>query len=226
MTKFFKSIVVSLLFFLPSFAQTSQKTDAGLSLSAELNKDLNRYFSLTMEEEVRLISNTIGFDRNVTALGIDYVLFDRKIKVGAYYAFLYLYNSDYLFEPRHRSYFNVSYKETFDSFTLSWRGRFQGTYRDENRDDYKINPKYLLKNKFQLEYAVWGKPWKPFISCELYNDLNNPKGNYLTRMRYQAGTAWRLNRSDYFDFFLRYDQNLDSRDTQVFSIGIGYKVKL
>jgi hypothetical protein len=179
-----------------------------------------------MEEEVRLIDNTIGFDRSVTSLGIDYALFDRKLKFGAYYAFIYLYNNDFLFEPRHRAYFNLSYKETVNRFTFSWRGRLQGTYRDENRGEYKINPKYGMKNRFQIEYSVWGRPWKPFISCDLSTDLNNPAGNDLTRIRYQAGTAWRLNRTDYMDFFLRYDQYRDTREPDVISVGVTYKYKL
>jgi hypothetical protein len=209
-----------------SFAQSEQETNVGAIVSVELDKGLSRFFSLSMEEEVRLVDNAIGFDRSVTGLGIDYALFDKKLKLGAYYAFIYLYNGDRLFEPRHRYYFNLSYKETVNSFTLSWRGRVQGTYRDENRGEYKINPKYMMKNRLQVEYAIFGSPWKPFASCELSNELNNPLGNELTRIRYQGGTAWRLNRTDYLDFFVRYDHYTDRREPQVFSVGVGYKVKL
>jgi hypothetical protein len=219
-------IFLCIIFPVLSFAQSRQETNAGASLSVELEKGLNRYFDLSMEEEVRVIDNTVGFDRSVTAVGIDYSLFNRKLKVGAYYAFMYLYNNDHLYEPRHRYYVNLSYKETLKLFTFSWRGRIQGTYRDENRGEYKINPKYGMKNRLQVEYTIWGKPWKPFISGELSNELNNPLGNELTRIRYQGGVAWRLNRTDYLDFFIRYDQYPDRREPQVFSIGVGYKVKL
>ena len=184
----FKLLAILLLFPFVAFAQSEQETNAGAVLSAELEKDLTRFFSVSMEEEVRLVNNTTGFDRSVTSLGVDYALFDRKLKAGVYYALIYLYNNDHLFEPRHRYYFNLSYKETVDAFTFSWRGRFQGTYRDENRGEYKINPKYVLKNRLQVEYAIFGKPWKPFASCELSNELNDPLGNELTRIRYQGGT--------------------------------------
>jgi hypothetical protein len=82
-----------------------------------------------------------------------------------------------------------------------------------------------MKNRIQLEYAIWGKPWKPFVSCELSNELNDPTGNEWTRIRYQGGTSWRLNRTDYMDFFIRYDSYPDFRETQMLSIGVGYKVK-
>ncbi|MDR1809020.1 MAG: DUF2490 domain-containing protein [Prevotella sp.] len=214
-----------LLFCCLYISAQQQETNYGLSLSVELEKKLSRFFDLKAEEEVRLLDNEVHFDRSVTTVGIDYSLFDRKLKLGAYYAFLYLYNSDRYFEPRHRYYFNVSYKESFEPFTFSWRGRVQGTCRDESTGEYKINPKYVMKNKFQVDYAIWGRPWTPFISCDLYNDLNNPKGNYLTRIRYQAGVSWRLNRTDYLDFFARYDHELDRRDPLRFSVGAAWKMK-
>jgi hypothetical protein len=211
---------------LSALAQSEKENHYGASLSVELEKDLNRFFSLTLEEEVRLINNPVGFDRNITAFGIDYALFNRKLKFGVYYAFLYLYNDDFLFEPRCRSYFNISYKETQESFTFSWRGRLQRTYRDENRGRYKINPKYGMKNKFQIEYSIWGSPWKPFISCDISNDLNNPAGNELTRFRYQGGVVWRMNRTDYLEFFARYDQYTAGNEANILAIGMGYKMKL
>ena len=218
-------LIFGMWFSLTTFAQKNDM-DLGMSISGDLEKSLNRKWDLSFGQEVRLIDNPVVFSRSTTSIGLDYTLFERKMKIGAYYAFLYLYNNDYLFEARHRYYFNISYKEALGQFTLSWRGRLQGTTRDENRGMYKINPKYVMKNKFQVEYAVWGRPWKPFISGDLSTDLNNPMGNDLTRVRYEVGTAWRLNRTDYIDIFFRFDQYLDTRDPYVLSFGIGYKLKL
>ena len=219
-----KSILCLLFFcFLPLIAWA--ETDVCGIVSASVEKKLNPLFDLNLENEVRFYNNAIGFDRNITSIGFDYSPFNRRLKVGGYYAFLYLYNNDYLFEARHRYYFNLSCKETFNRWTFSWRGRWQVTHRDENRGQYKINPKQVLRNRFQIDYSVWGRPWKPSVSCELYNDLNNPAGNYLTRIRYQAGTSWRLNRNDYLDFFVRYDQYMDRREPGVIYIGAGWKLK-
>jgi len=222
--------ILSILFglLLTSLVASAQQrtTDYGLSLSAELDKAIGRKISLAIEEELRLTSSPAGFDRNVLSIGADYALFQRKLKIGASYAFMYLYNNDRYFEVRHRYYANISYKESVGQFTFSWRGRLQGTRRDEDLGDYKINPKYLLKNKLQVEYAIWGRPWKPFVSCDFYSTLNNPMGNELSRIRYQCGTAWRLNRTDYLDFFLRYDQQITDTDAHTLSMGICYKVKL
>ncbi|GHT76641.1 hypothetical protein AGMMS50262_15400 [Bacteroidia bacterium] len=211
-------------FSLTLYAQ--RQTNYGAIFSGELEKGLTPNLSLSLGEEVRLIDNSVGFDRSSTSVGLDYAFLQKKIKVGAYYNFMYLYNSDHYYEPRHRYYFNLSYKEAVGQFTLSWRGRFQGTYRDENHGEYKINPKYVMKNKFEVEYSVWGHPWKPFISCDFTSELNDPTGNDLTRVRYEGGTTWRLNRTDYLNFFVRFDQYLTAKDPHVLSLGVGYKVKL
>ncbi|MDR2679937.1 MAG: DUF2490 domain-containing protein [Tannerella sp.] len=225
-----KTFAVSVFFFsvlaVTVSAQNAKETDGGAAFAFELEKGYSRFFSLSVEEEVRLISNSTGFDRSVTNLGANFTFFGGKLKTGAFYAFMYLYNNDYLYEPRHRVYLNVIYKETFASVTLSWRGRLQATYRDENRGAYRVNPKYVLKNRLQAEYSIWGSPWKPFLSCEPANDLNDPESNAPTRIRYQGGVSWRLNRTDHMDFFIRFDQHTSGEDPNAIFLGVEYKIKL
>ncbi|MDR1524853.1 MAG: DUF2490 domain-containing protein [Tannerella sp.] len=223
--------VFVLFFFVFTVTSSAQspspkETDGGATFAFELEKEYSRFFSLSIEEEVRLISNRVNFDRSVTSLGADCSLFDRRLKVGAHYAFIYLYNDDYLYEPRHRIYLNILYKETFEPITLSWRGRLQSTFRDENHGAYRINPKYVLKNRIRAEYAIWGSPWKPFLSCEFSNDLNDPESNAPARFRYEGGASWRLNRTDYLDLFVRFDRYTSGKDPNAVFLGVEYKIKL
>ena len=217
-----------IVFPLPVLSQSEQETAFGAALVLEIEKDLAKNLSATFEEEVRLVNNPIGFDRTATTLGFDYRLFNQKVKIGGAYAFIHLYNNDFLFESRHRYYLNLSYRETFNAITLSWRGRLQATHRNENIDRYKINPKYVMKNKVEASYTIFGSPWKPYLSCDFSTILNDPmmNGYGLTRVRFTGGSAWRLNRTTYLDFFLRYDKELDARDPNRISFGIGYKTKL
>ncbi|MDR1223040.1 MAG: DUF2490 domain-containing protein, partial [Tannerella sp.] len=137
-----------------SFAQSRKETVGGAALSFEVEKEYGRFLSLSVEEEVRLTGSGPGFDRSVTAVGADYAFINRRLKIGAHYAFQYLYNKDDLYEPRHRVYLNVLYRQAFAPFTLSWRGRLQSTLRDENRSSYRINPKHVMKNRIRAEYEI------------------------------------------------------------------------
>lgn len=220
-------LLVLLFVSVPAKSQTEKSIRVGAPLTLELEKELSRNLSLILEEEIRLENNGIGFNRTATSLGFDYSLFDKKLKVGGFYTYIYLYNNDYLFESRHRLYLNMSYKETFEPFTFMWRGRLQSTFRDENRGSYNVNPKYVLKNKFEVSYTIFGSPIKPFASVDFSNYINNPDQNFeLTRIRYSSGVNWRLNRTNYIELFLRFDQRTDRRDPDYLGLGATYKVKL
>ncbi len=225
--KYVLSCLLTLIFlcFPLQFWGQQRETDVGTSLSVEISKSLNRFFDLSLEEELRLVSNNSGFDRLSSTIGVDYSMLDRKLKAGIYYSYLYLYNSDFYYENRHRYYASLSYKESVGSFTLSWRGRFQTTCRDEDRGEYKINPKYVLRNKLDVEYTIFGSPWKPFVSAEIFNTLNDPYQNEIYKIRFQTGTSWRINRSDYMEFFLRADEYFVGKDPRVFSVGAAFKKK-
>ncbi len=223
----FAILLLLLSFSLTGFAQEKKEIDFGSSLSFELQKDITRQITLTAEEEVRIITNNNhGFERSTTTFGADYSIIPKQLKIGFDYGFMYRYNSDYYYEVRHRPSVLLSYKQSFGDYTISWRGRFQGTFRDESRGEYKINPKYVVRNKIDIEYTIFGSPWTPYISADLSYTTNDPMGNELYRIRWQGGTTWRINRTDYMKFFLRYDQNLSLKDPDIISLGVGYQIKL
>lgn len=218
---------ILLLCLLPLLSRAqSRETDAGAFFAFELQKRLTRAFTLSVEEEIRLVSHSNPFDRNMLTVGADYAFFDRRLKVGASYCHIYLYNTDYYYEHRHRYYAFLSYKQPLGDFTLTWRGRFQGTNRDEERGEYRINPKYVLRNKLDLEYSIFGSPWTPFVSAEAANTLNDPRGNEIYRIRYQLGASLRLNRTDFIEFFLRFNHYLVDKDPNLFGVGVSYKIRL
>lgn len=225
-----KRLLFGLILFIPFLSWSQDRElDLGAAFAFELQKELKSNWNLSLEEELRLVTNNndVGFERNMLSIGLDYQFFDKKFKVGAYYCHIYLYNNDYYYEHRHRAYLSLSFKQDLNNeFTLTWRGRFQGTNRDENVRRYKINPKYILRNKFDLEYKIFGSPWRPSISADFSNTLNDPMGNELYRIRYQAGVNWRLNRTDSMEFFLRMDHYLVDEDPNVISLGVAYKIKL
>jgi hypothetical protein len=208
-------------------AQPEKRTENGLNLSFALDRDLRRNLNVNFEEELRLTAQNNIFDRTVSALGLDYSLFDRRIKIGACYAFIHLYSDDHIYESRHRFYLNLSFRQNLEPFTLTWRIRLQETLRDDSRGQYRINPRRVMKNKLEAEYAIWGKPWKPFLSCDFSTNLNDPETQYdLIRLRFQCGLAWRLNRTESIDIFVRWDERLKNNDPRTVSLGVAYRLKL
>ncbi|MCC8146723.1 MAG: DUF2490 domain-containing protein [Bacteroidales bacterium] len=219
-------LLIFICFFGLTTAKAQKETDLGTTLTFEVVKELNRDFRLNFDEEIRLVdNNNYGFQRSATTLGLDYAIIRQKVRIGAFYSFLYTYNNDYQYEARHRYFLNVSYKEDVGSFTLSWRGRFQGTIRDENRGEYNVNPKYVLRNRIQAEYNFWKSRWTPSVSCDFSTVLNDPRYD-LVRIRFQGGAEYRLSRATYLSGFLRYDVNYEKAENNRLMLGVTYRIKL
>jgi len=216
--------IVLLLFSFPLLGQ-ERETDIGGIFSVQLSKDLNKRTSISLDEEVRLLSNNTGFERFTSGVGIEYNII-KKLKAGVFYNFMYMYNTNFLYEIRHRYYVNLSYKQKIDrKISLTWRTRFQGTNRDETKGEYKTNPKYVLRNKLEADYNIPGSRWKPYFSVEATNSMNDPLGNEIYRLRFQGGTNWRLDKTNYLEFFVRWDEYTVMPDPRVVSIGVGYIAK-
>lgn len=224
-----KSILLIILIVFPVvlLAQNDRETRLGTVLSVELEKEFARNFSGIFEQELRLENNTTGFDRTASTLGLEYSLFSKKVKMGGFYTFIHMYNNDFVFESRNRFYFNLIYKETFEPFTIMWRGRIQSTFRDEDKGSYRVNPRHSLKNKLEVSYEIFGLPVKPFVSCDFSTIIFDPLRDFeLTRIRYTGGVNWRLNRTNYMELFLRYDHRTDYRDPNTLALGATYKIRL
>jgi len=220
---------IILLLFLPLTlsAQPPRETQGGAIASFGAEKELLRNLDLRFEEELRLLATANVYERTVSSLGLDYSLINKKLKVGAYYAFIYLYNNDYLYESRHRFYLNLTYRQNLEPFTLSWRTRLQTTLRDESRGSYRVNPRHVLKNRLEITYAIFGKPWKPFLSFDLSNYLNDAETRLdPVRLRTQAGVSHRINRTNTIDFFIRWDEHFIAPDPRIISLGAAYKIVL
>lgn len=220
-------MLLPLLLLLPQrlAAQRERQTEAGLVLSLAAERELRRNLTLGFEEELRLIVASKALRRTDATLGIDYTFRDRRLKIGAAYAFIYLFNEAHVYESRHRFLLNLSYRQALEPFSFSWRVRLQETLRNEARGSYRVNPRYVMKNKLELAYAVWGKPWKPFLSCDFSTNLNDPETRYdLVRLRFQAGAAWRINRTTSLELFLRWDEYLKTPDPRLLSLGLAGKL--
>ncbi|MDR0686475.1 MAG: DUF2490 domain-containing protein [Dysgonamonadaceae bacterium] len=211
-----------------------RRTEGGVSLQYEAEKTLNenRYrnrLSLSADEEIRLVGNNnpVSFDRSVTSVGLNYGLLDNRLKAGAFYSFIYLWNGDYLYEMRNRFYFNLSYRQPLDrQWQILWRGRLQTTLRDENIGSYRVNPRYTMKNKIEIRYHKLGTPFQPYLSCDLSTNLNDDKTRYdIFRARIQAGTAYRLNLTNTLDIFVRWDEYRTEDDPRRIYLGASYSMK-
>ena len=215
-------LIISLL----AVNQLSAQDDLGSSLSVDITKKIIPRLNLSLEEDFRLRDNLSEVDRFSTTLELSYKPW-KFLKLGGAYN-LINYNHDTKgWEVRHRYYFFATGSYRFNRFTVSLRERFQSTYRVGVKETSKrANPKLYLRSRLEVEYDIRNCKFEPFASVELYNTLNDPQGNKMNKLKYTAGSKYKMNKRNSLQLYYRYvNFKDDDEGNGKHMIGAGYSYK-
>ena len=227
----------------------SAQSEAGLLVSAEAEKQVNKKLSFGIEAEMRTRNNLKTMDRWKFGIGAEYKL-TSWLKANAGYNLLNQnYREDYNYKSsgalnkwrpsywgiKHRVYASLtgSYKFS-NNIKLSLRERWQYTYRPEKtvqRWDYddeewedkvrSATGKNQLRSRFEIAYDKKHALLTPYANVELYNSLA------IEKIRYTVGTDIRLNKQHSLGVFYRFQDmknvDADDYDPNMHYIGLGYK---
>lgn len=227
----------------------SAQSEAGLLVSAEAEKQVNKKLSFGIEAEMRTRNNLKTMDRWKFGIGAEYKL-ASWLKANAGYNLLNQnYREDYNYKSsgalnkwrpsywgiKHRVYASLtgSYKFS-NNIKLSLRERWQYTYRPEKtvqRWDYdneewedkvrSATGKNQLRSRFEIAYDKKHALLTPYASMELYNSWG------IEKIRYTVGTDIRLNKQHSLGVFYRFQDmknvDADDYDPDMHYIGLGYK---
>ena len=227
----------------------SAQSEAGLLVSAEAEKQVNKKLSFGIEAEMRTRNNLKTMDRWKFGIGAEYKL-TSWLKANAGYNLLNQnYREDYNYKSsgalnkwrpsywgiKHRVYASLtgSYKFS-NNIKLSLRERWQYTYRPEKtvqRWDYddeewedkvrSATGKNQLRSRFEIAYDKKHALLTPYANMELYNSWG------IEKIRYTVGTDIRLNKQHSLGVFYRFQDmknvDADDYDPDMHYIGLGYK---
>lgn len=202
------------------------QNDFGSSLSVDVTKKIVPGLSLSLEEEFRLRDNLGEADRFSTTLDLSYKPW-KFLKLGGAYNLINYNHETKGWEVRHRYYFYATGSYRIDRFTVSLRERFQSTYRVGIKETSKrANPKLYLRSRLEVEYDIRNCKFEPYASVELYNTLNDPQGNKMNKLKYTAGSKYKLNKRNSLQLYYRYINFKDDDEANgKHMIGLGYSYK-
>lgn len=207
---------------LPVAAQ--QEADLGAMFEAKVTKSLSQRWEVGLEEELRLQNNLTQYDRSVTSATVEYAILPKRLKAGALYSFLNVYNNDHLYQNRHRYALMLRARQEIGNIRLSLRVRYQSTYKQEVSKTYKINPENYLRTKLEIAYKMRRSRWEPSLSGELFYTLNDPYRNVVDRIRTEFVLDYRLDRRQYLAGVVRVDIPIQDKEPQtVVKFGLSYK---
>ncbi|MDD5571339.1 MAG: DUF2490 domain-containing protein [Bacteroidales bacterium] len=217
-----------LILLFPAFISgksTAQSNDAQLWTSLTVEKKLSQTISVNFSEELRLCNNISEIDQFFSDAGIDYKI-SKPWHISANYRFTNKMQINNTFSKRHRYYFDLSYRNKINNLSFNIRTRFQSQYADVSSSETGKIPEYYSRNKLTLKLDL-NKKYTPYISAEMFFQLNNPEGNNIDNMRYTAGIEYEFNKKSSLDIFymIQQEYNVTNPETD-FVIGVGYGFKL
>lgn len=139
---------------------------------------------------------------------------------------------------RHRAYASLTGKLKLGRFELSLRERYQFTHRlgkwvpkfasngIVQKDDEWVAPKdrHMLRSRLAGEYNIRKSRFTPFASVEVYDNLC--AGFEIDKIRYTAGSEYKINRHNRVELFYRFVQGVSDGTDNAHVIGVGYTFKL
>jgi hypothetical protein len=222
----------------------AQGDDFGIWTSADFEKKVFPGFDVSAGGEFRTRDNSKKIERWSANLGMDYAVF-KHVKVDAGYVFIYNnvagrttskgnYVSSY-WTPRHRFYVSLTGEANAGRFNFSLRERYQYTYRPSTtaskydsdggqKSDEVITGKgkNILRTRPMIKYDIAHSKFKPYASVEFFNSLSD---GTLDKTRIKAGTSFKLNKRNAFDFYYLFQNHSDDDEPRGHILGVGYTYK-
>ena len=233
-----KRVVLFFVMCVTAMAVSAQSDDFGLWTSLEIQKKIDKKWSVGLEAEMRTRDDVKTVDRWSGGLDVSYKIL-KGLKVSAGYTFLWDNNEriSYYEEgdkkvingavnagdpkkraqywgPRHRFSVSLTGEKSFGPWGFSLRERWQYTYRGKGKN--------VLRSRLQVEYKKKGQKVVPFASAEFYNAWS------LEKTRYSVGAEWRITKQHSLDLCYRYQdvRNNDfdfEPDSHILSVGYQFK---
>jgi hypothetical protein len=207
--------------FSPVFLK-AQEQDAGLWLGAEGEVQLNKRFSSILNAEVRMHENMMEVGTFLGEAGVEYGFF-KVWRLGAYYRFTGSQQLDRSYHYRHRLYADLRYRNRIGKHDWIARVRLQQQFQHEEVfTDGRAEEKTYTRTKLSYRYRL-NRTWRPFVSAELYFPVSLSGIQVMDKMRFSAGTRYRINRVHSITcyYMIQHEVNVRNPETE-FVIGIGY----
>lgn len=168
-----------------------------IAFKASFSGKIYRKWSFLIEEDIRPKVNFRQAEWFLTTAEINYRI-TSYLKAGTGYMLLNQYKAPD--ELRNRYYFYISASYALNNrFTLSLRERFQSTYKMDGD-----HPKNYLRCMLTLSYKAGKSGFTPFTYAELFNDTGYKGKMHTDRIRFSAGSDYRLNAHNSLQLYYRY----------------------
>ena len=197
-----------LLLFCP-FLLFAQEQDFQLWSKVGASYDLNKDFSLYLDQGFRARENASLLDVTFSNLSLKYDLI-KKWSVAIGYRYITDFDLSQNTSTSHRIYTDINYRKKKKRWLMKNRLRYQ--YQEEN---------FTLRDKVSLSYNIRKTPLEPFTAFELFF-----KDSEFKKWRYTLGASYPFLKEFDIDAYYRIQQSFNTNNPKqlhILGLGIEYK---
>jgi len=191
------------------FSQTNTN-DFSTWFSAELNYKLDKKWTFSVQEQLRLKENASTTDSYFTQLGAAYKL-TKGLVVGVGYRYIKLNDNQGATQGYNdfgRLQFDLSYGHKLNDFSLRYRVRYQ----TKNQLGIPDNANNQTRFKTSIGYNIKGWKLDPKFSAEIFNRMGatNTSKNGFKKYRLTLGTSYSMKNAGKFGVFYRIEKDINA----------------
>ena len=219
------------LFANTSFSQT-ENTDFSAWFSAQLNYKLNKKWTFSLQEQLRLKENASTIDGYFTQLGVRYNLV-KGLTVGVGYRYIRKNDNKGAkqgYDSYNRYQFDLLYGHKISRFNMKYRTRFNT--RNEigvSKADGDI-PRNYIRFKAGTRYNIKGWKLDPELSSEIFYRLGSEvsSDNGFNGYRVTFGTSYTTKKIGKIGVYYRLEKEINTenpRTNNILRIKYSYTIK-
>lgn len=221
-------LVIAFLFSGKIFAQDNY-ADAGMWNTFSVDKAINGKFSALFTEECRIKENFTRLNLFYTNLGVQYKV-TKQFKAALVYRWIDKFQDDNTFSYRNRIMLDLTFKNKFGNFGISYRQRLQAEKRNIFTSDKGYFTEWYSRNKFEVKYDL-SKPFTPFVAAEFRYQIHDfrrqESENTWHRDRYFAGVDYKLNAKSSFGLYYLIQREYNVvNPNNLYILGLEYSLSL
>jgi hypothetical protein len=204
-----------------SLGTRAQYKDAGLWISAGIEKKLDRRLSVSLAPQVRFNENITELYKYFADAGISYRL--KELKFSFNYRFMNQRKLDDSYSKRHRFFLDLAYKFKQEKFSIAYRLRYQNQFNDIGVSEDWQDPSKYVRNKITVKYITDGK-FQPFVTSDLWYHIKPAKSEF-NNFRFSLGTSYELNKFSSIDVSYIINKEFNSNNpvtSYIISLGYNY----
>jgi hypothetical protein len=193
--------------------------------------DLNKKWSFSLEEQLRMKSNSTEVDSYFTEFGLFYTGFEH-FEVGGNLRYQSINDNKGKiqgYETHFRYNLDLAYSHKVERFKLTYRVRYQNRNEvgvDELAGDYAIS-KWRLKASVNYNIRKW--KFDPTFSAEIFRRSQETTTSEFNRLRMTLGTKYDLKKFGDIKGFYRIERELNAtypKTTHIWGLAYVYTLKI